>query len=237
LDENVENFRNILNGGNVSLKSIENRGDTMLKARSLFLSVMIVSCLMVIACSEVKTKTDESPKSTVVTNHSVQHEEEVKPTPPIIDRDYDFTYLEEMPEEKRALYEEFLSNGNINSLKTFTPEEMVLIMMNLIFENKFDKLYAITYNNNELPDKETFIAEYIDYLLDEDIQNYLMYRYYDSISVDKETSTESIAVVQLDIIFGSSHYRKIFSLLKEDDIWKVDIYNYVKEKKAKFEGK
>ncbi|MBG9456016.1 hypothetical protein ABE61_18365 [Lysinibacillus sphaericus] len=142
-----------------------------------------------------------------------------------------------MPEEKRALYEEFLSNGNINSLKTFTPEEMVLIMMNLIFENKFDKLYAITYNNNELPDKETFIAEYIDYLLDEDIQNYLMYRYYDSISVDKETSTESIAVVQLDIIFGSSHYRKIFSLLKEDDIWKVDIYNYVKEKKAKFEGK
>ncbi|OXS74952.1 hypothetical protein B1B04_08700 [Lysinibacillus sp. KCTC 33748] len=208
-----------------------------MNVRSLLLSVMIVSCLILIACSEVKTKTGEFPKSTVVTSRSVQHEEETQEKLPIIDRDYDFTYLEELPEEKRALYEQFLSNGNMNSLKTFTPEEMVLIMMNLIFENKFDKLYAITYNNNELPDKETFIAEYIDYLFDEDIQNYLMYRYYDSISLDKETSTESIAVVQLDIIFGSSHYRKIFSLLKEDDIWKVDIYHYVKEKKAKSEGK
>lgn len=209
----------------------------MLKLRSLLLSFMIVSCVMLIACSEVKTKTEESPKSTVVTHDSVQHGEESKQNPPIIDRDYDFTYLEELPEEKRVLYEEFLSNGNMNNIKTFSPEEMVLIMMNLIFENKFDKLYTITYNNNELPDKEIFIAEYIDYLLDEDIQNYLMYRYYDSISLDKETSTESIAVVQLDIIFGSSHYRKIFSLLKEDDIWKVDIYNYVKEKKAKSEEK
>ncbi|MEQ6355346.1 hypothetical protein ABNX05_12015 [Lysinibacillus sp. M3] len=208
-----------------------------MKLGSLLLSVMIVSCLMLIACSEVKTKTEESPKSTVVPNHSIQHEEESKQKPPIIDRDYDFTYLEELPEEKRVLYDEFLSNGNMNSIKTFTPEEMVLIMMNLIFENKFDKLYAITYNNKELPDKETFIAEYIDYLLDEDKQNYLMYRYYDSISLDKETSTESIAVVQLDIIFGSSHYLKVFSLLKEDDMWKVDIYNYVKEKKAKSEEK
>ncbi|MFB7157286.1 MULTISPECIES: hypothetical protein [unclassified Lysinibacillus] len=209
----------------------------MLKLRLQFLSVIILSCLMLIACSEVKTKTGESPGSTAVTNHSVQHVEESKPTPPVIDRDYDFTYLEEFTEEKRALYEEFLSNGNMNSLKTFTPEEMVLIMMNLIFENNFDKLYAITYNNNELPDKQTFISEYIDFLFDEDIQNYLMYRYYDNISLNKDSSTESIAIVQLEIIFGSSHYLKNYALLKEDDMWKVDIYNYMKEKKAKSEEK
>jgi len=145
--------------------------------------------------------------------------------------------LEKLSEEKRALYEDFLKKGNINSLKTFTPEEMVLIMMNLIFEHNFDKLYAITYNNNELPDKETFIAEYIDYLLDEDIQNYLMYRYYDSISLNKDSSTESIAIVQLEIIFGSSHYLKTYALLREDSMWKVDLYNYMKEKKAKSEEK
>lgn len=207
----------------------------MLKVRLLLLSVIIVACLMLIGCSEVKTKTGESPESAGVTNHSIQHVEESKPTLQVFDRNYDFTYLEEITEEKRNLYEEFLKKGNTNSLKTFTPEEMVLIMMNLIFENNFDKLYAITYNNNELPDKQTFISEYIDYLLDEDIQNYLMYRYYDNISLDKETSTESIAFVQLDIIFGSSHYRKVFPLLKEDEMWKVDIYNYLKEKKAKSE--
>lgn len=209
----------------------------MLKLRWSILTVIIVSILMLIACSDVKTKTGESPGSTAVTNHSVQHVEESKQTPPTIDKHYDFTYLEKLPEEKRALYEEFLNKGNMKSLKTFSPEEMVLIMMNLIFENKFDKLYVITYNNNELPDKETFIAEYIDYLLDEDIQNYLMYRYYDSISLDKETSTESIAVVQMDIIFGSSHYGKTYALLKEDGMWKVDLYNYIKEKKAKSEEK
>ncbi|MGE7999745.1 hypothetical protein ACQKOF_13910 [Lysinibacillus sp. NPDC093190] len=209
----------------------------VLKLRWPLLSVIIVSSLMLIACSDVKTKAGESPGSTAATNHSVQHVEESKQTPPTIDKNYDFTYLEKLSEEKRALYEDFLSKGNINSLKTFTPEEMVLIMMNLVFEHNFDKLYAITYNNNELPDKETFIGEYINYLLDEQIQDYLMYRYYNNISLNKDTSTESIAIVQLEIIFGSSHYLKVFALLKEDGMWKVDLYNYMKEKKAKSEEK
>ncbi|MGE7909693.1 hypothetical protein [Lysinibacillus xylanilyticus] len=203
----------------------------MLKLKFPILSVFVVSIIL-IACSDVTTKSGES---TSVSSHTIQHVEESKSTTPVIDRNYDFTYLEELTEEKRKLYEEFLSNGNITSLKTFTPEEMVLIMMNLIFENNFDKLYVITYNNNELPDKQTFIAEYIDYLLDEDIQNYLMYRYYDRISLDKDSSTESIAIVHLEIIFGSAHYRKIYPLLKEDGMWKVDLYNYMKEKKAKSE--
>ena len=206
----------------------------MLKLKLPILSAFVVSSLILIACSEVKTKSGES---TVVTSHTIQHVEESKSTTPVIDRNYDFTYLEDLTEEKRKLYEEFLSNGNINSLKTFTPEEMVLIMMNLIFENNFDKLYAITYNNNELPDKQTFIAEYIDYLLGEDIQNYLMYRYYDRISLDKDSSTESIAIVHLEIIFGSAHYLKVYPILKEDGMWKVDLYNYMKEKKAKSEEK
>ncbi|TDY01324.1 UNVERIFIED_CONTAM: hypothetical protein BJ099_112148 [Lysinibacillus xylanilyticus] len=204
----------------------------MLKLKLPILSVFVVSSLILIACTEVKTKSGES---TAVSSHTIQHVEESKSTTPVIDRNYDFTYLEELTEEKRKLYEEFLSNGNINSLKTFTPEEMVLIMMNLIFENNFDKLYAITYNNNELPDKQTFIAEYIDYLLDEDIQNYLMYRYYDRISLDKDSSTESIAIVHLEIIFGSAHYLRVYPILKEDGMWKVDLYNYMKEKKAKSE--
>ncbi|MGE7131976.1 hypothetical protein [Lysinibacillus xylanilyticus] len=203
-----------------------------MKLKLPILSVFVVSSLILIACTDVKTKSGES---TAVSSHTIQHVEESKSTTPVIDRNYDFTYLEELTEEKRKLYEEFLSNGNINSLKTFTPEEMVLIMMNLIFENNFDKLYAITYNNNELPDKQTFIAEYIDYLLDEDIQNYLMYRYYDRISLDKDSSTESIAIVHLEIIFGSAHYLKVYPILKEDGMWKVDLYNYMKEKKAKSE--
>jgi len=209
----------------------------MLKLKLPILIVIVVSNLMLIACSEEKSKLGESPGTTSVTNHNVQHVEDCKSTSPVIDREYDFTYLEELPEEKRVLYEEFLSNENMNSLKTFTPEEMVLIMMNLIYEHNFDKLYAITYNNNELPDKQTFIDEYINYLLDEQIQDYLIYRYYNNISLDKETSTDSIAIVQLDIIFGSSHYRKKFALLKEDGMWKVDFYNYIKEKKAKSEEK
>ncbi|QQP14703.1 hypothetical protein FJQ98_12260 [Lysinibacillus agricola] len=207
----------------------------MIKLRLSIFSAIIVSSFTLIGCSEVKT--GKSSGSTAITNHSVQHVEESKPTTLAIDREYDFTYIEDFSEEKRALYEDYLSNGNNNSLKLFTPEEMVLIMMNLIFEHNFDKLYEITYNNNQLPDKGIFIEEYINYLLDEQIQDYLMYRYYDSISLNKDTSTESIAVVQLEIIFGSSHYGKTFALLKENSIWKVDLYNYLKEKKAKSEEK
>ena len=72
----------------------------VLKLRLPLLSIMIVTSLMLLACSEEKTKAGESSESTVVTNHSVQHVEESKQALPTIDKHYDFTYLEKLPEEK-----------------------------------------------------------------------------------------------------------------------------------------
>ncbi|MCM3711112.1 hypothetical protein [Sporosarcina luteola] len=52
---------------------------------------------------------------------------------PMVDGHYDFTYLEELPNDKLVSYDDFPLNENINSLSNFTPEEMLLIYMNLVY--------------------------------------------------------------------------------------------------------
>ena len=96
--------------------------------------------------------------------------------------------------------------------------------MNLIFEHNIDKLYAITYNGGQLPSVELFIDEYMEQLSSNLEEDYLMYRFYDEILMNEETSTEDVSIVQLEIIFGSKKYIKTFPLKQEDGIWKVAIY-------------
>lgn len=148
-----------------------------------------------------------------------------------IDRDYDFTYLEELPSDKLEKYQEFFINGGTSSLTDFTPEEMVLIHMNLIFEHNISKLYAITYDGGQLPPLKQFIDEYDQYLSYDFMNDYLNYRFYDSILINQETSSENIKIVQMDIIFGSSRYRKTFALVKENDIWNLDYYHLITDLK------
>ncbi|WP_419393968.1 hypothetical protein [Cytobacillus praedii] len=139
---------------------------------------------------------------------------------PINDSNYEFTYLEELPSEKLKMYKEFLRNGSISSLSDFTPEEMVLIFMNLVFEDNLEKLYIITYDNGHLPPVEDFIEEYRSSDWE---QTYLMYRFYDSISINGQ-STKDTKIIQLEIVFGSKKYIRTFPMMQEDGIWKIAIY-------------
>ncbi|TQR15602.1 hypothetical protein [Psychrobacillus soli] len=155
--------------------------------------------------------------------------EENNQATPIIDRQYDFTYLEELPSDKLDSYNDYLLNGSINSLSDFTPEEMILIYMNLILEHKIDRLYALTYNGGQLPSVELFNDEYMKYLSSNLEEAYLMYRFYDAISINEQSSTEDVIIVQLEIIFGSKRYIKTYPLKQEDGIWKVAIYQSLKQ--------
>ncbi|KOS69777.1 hypothetical protein AEA09_07445 [Lysinibacillus contaminans] len=146
---------------------------------------------------------------------------------PNIDRQYDFSYLEDLPNDKLEKYHEFLNNGDTKSLKDFTPEEIVLIHMNLVFEHNTSKLYALTYDGGKLPPFEQFNTEYNQYLSADFIQDYLMFRYYDSISVNLKESTQDLKIVQLEIIFGSNTYGITFALKQENGIWKIDVYHLV----------
>lgn len=99
------------------------------------------------------------------------------PDIPNIDRRYDFTYLEDLPDDKLEKYHMFLNNGDTNSLRDFTPEEIVLIHMNLVFEHNTSKLFALTYDGGQLPPFEQFNTEYNQYLSHNFIGDYLKYRY------------------------------------------------------------
>ena len=159
--------------------------------------------------------------------------EEFTPEIAQIDRNYEFTYLEDLPEDKLEKYHVFLNNGDTNNLRDFTPEEMVLIYENLVFEHNTDKLYALTYDGGQLPPFEQFNSEYDQYLSSRFKQEYLMYRYYDSISIDQKASTDDIKVVRLDIKFGNTSFGRTSALKHENEIWKLDVYHLVEELKMK----
>ncbi|WP_391201466.1 hypothetical protein [Psychrobacillus sp. L4] len=128
-----------------------------------------------------------------------------------------------MSKDKLETYNNFLLNGSVNQLSDFTPEEIVMVYMNLVFEHNIEKLYLLTYNGGQLPTVDVFIGEYPKNFSSELEMDYLMYRYYDDISINA-ASNEDVTVVQLEIVFGKSRYIKTYPLKQEDGIWKVAIY-------------
>ncbi|MEG0385686.1 MAG: hypothetical protein RR642_13115 [Solibacillus sp.] len=139
-----------------------------------------------------------------------------------------FTYLEDLNEEKRSAYDEFLESGSLTHLIDFTPEEMVLIHMNLVMNQEFDKIYKITYNGGQIDSSTTFVQEYIETVLSRFEQDFLMYRHYDSISTIDDESNADLKTVKMQITLGSSTYGITFAMLKEDGIWKMDYYHLIK---------
>ncbi|MFF5995026.1 hypothetical protein AAGS61_09745 [Lysinibacillus sp. KU-BSD001] len=141
-----------------------------------------------------------------------------------------FTYLEELTEEKREAYNRFLESGSIANLTNFTPEEMVLIHMNLVMNQELEKIYKITYNGGKIDDSTKFVEQYIETVSSQFEIDYLMYRYYDSISVVEDTSNEEMKIVEMKISLGSSTYAITFAMLREDGIWKMDYYHLIESK-------
>ena len=157
---------------------------------------------------------------------------ENSPVIPIVDNDYDFTYLEKLPVEKLEKYNLFLEDGNTNHLTDFKPEQIVLIYMNLVLEHNVDQLYALTYDNGQLPSLDIFSNEYDHYLSPFLNDDYLTYRYYDAISVDGGTRKKDELVVKVDIMYGTTTQGITYNLKKDNDVWKMDLYHLVEEQKG-----
>jgi hypothetical protein len=170
----------------------------------------------------------------VDSNIPIVKDNEIKATAAPIDHDYEFTYLEEMPEDKVEKYNAFLKDGNLQHLTEFTPEQMVLIFMNLILQHNVEGLYALIYNNGHLPSLEEFKDEYYIYssIFDED---YLKYRFYDSIGVVEETKDTEEVVVKIDMIYGTTTHSVAYGLKKENNVWKLDLYHIVEKAKKENE--
>ncbi len=134
----------------------------------------------------------------------------------------EFSYVADLSFEKREAYQAFLNDGEIRHLQTFSPEEMLLIMFDLVEEPRMDALYAITYSNDAFPTKELFKQYYTDSLAGDLLVTYFMYRFYDRIAVN-ESSTPDLQVVQLEISVGSQRYIKTYALQQQEGIWKIHL--------------
>lgn len=135
----------------------------------------------------------------------------------------DFSYVADLPAEKRAHYQSFVNDGDIAVLQTFSPEEMVLIMLDLAHETRTDALYAITYRNSATPTKEKFEQQYMDLRAYDLLETYLMFRFYDRVAIN-EASTLDRQVVQLEISASNHHFAKTFALQRQDSIWKILLF-------------
>lgn len=135
----------------------------------------------------------------------------------------DFSYVANLPSEKKEHYQTFLNDGDIAVLQTFSPEEMVLIMLDLVHETRIDALYAITYQNSATPTKEKFEQQYMDLRAYDLLETYLMFRYYDQVAIN-ETSTPDRQVVQLEISASNHNFAKTFALQRQDGIWKILLF-------------
>lgn len=134
----------------------------------------------------------------------------------------EFSYVADLSLEKREAYQAFLNDGEIRHLQTFSPEEMLLIMFDLVEEPRMDALYAITYSNDAFPTKELFEQYYTDSLAGDLLVTYFMYRFFDRIVIN-ESSTPDLQVVQLKISVGSQRYIKTYALQQQEGIWKVHL--------------
>lgn len=199
---------------------------------TLFIVLLGVS-LITTACSptnEIIIKEKEIEK-----NAKSSKDIKSSPVTATIDKEYEFTYLEDLPMDKLEKYNLFLEDENINHLIDFTPEQIVLIYMNLVLREEVDKIFVLTADNGQLPTLDIFRDEYHRYLSSNLHEDYLKYRFYDSIAIDHETkiNDQDIVVVKMEIIYGSVSQGITYALLKENNVWKMDLYHIVDTAKKK----
>lgn len=197
----------------------------------IFSIVLLSISLTLIGCTPVNNISEKELKSEG--ENEISPHAESSPRVTVIDNNDDFTYLEEFSEYELEKYSLFLTDGNTEHLKDFTPEQIVLTFMNLVLEHNVEKIYALTYDDGNLPLLDVFKDEYDEYLSPYLQDDYLKFRFYDSVSVDEDTREEDALAVQLKITFGGSTQILVYGLKKDQNVWKMELYHLVETKKGK----
>ncbi|BAU28017.1 hypothetical protein DFP93_10192 [Aneurinibacillus soli] len=193
--------------------------------REIFAIILLGVFLVTAGCTSFNKTSGKEIKSEAEVNQ--KKTEKNSPVNTSIGREHDFTYLEQLPNDKVEKYNQFLKDGDVTHLTDFTPEQIVLIYMNLVLRQDVDKIYLLTYDNGQLPSLATFENKYDQYLSQHLTDNYLKYRFYDSISVDEKTRKKEDVAVQIKIIYGSITEVMIYGLKKEKNVWEMDLYHLV----------
>ena len=185
---------------------------------AIFFLVVLIGCFIVLFISN---KTNE--KQTSIINKSNESKGE-------------FSYIDGLPDERLNEYELFVNDNNTVHLKEFSPEQVVLVYMHSIVIGDINSIYAITYDDGKLPDLDAFKNEYRENMQNSNLDMVLNYRYYNTIETTDKSSgikiddlSETKKAVIMKVSIGSFTSMVLQVLQKENDIWKMDIYDLMKE--------
>lgn len=172
----------------------------------------------------------------MVTNNTSSEETSVAVTEQVEEKK-DFSYLQDLSDEKQKAYEQFAQSKNLSLLEDFKPEEILLIYLHSCDMLDTETVYTLTYNNSAFSTFEMFQEEYNTYLLSVMQQMVIDYRFYNSISANdpyikpiKPLEADQSFVV-INGSYGLNSYSTIMMLKKEGGIWKVDSYDLIQHLK------
>jgi hypothetical protein len=194
--------------------------------------ILLTVCLLT-GCTPTNT-ISEGKKNIENDNSTIETVDNISVVTPINSK-YEFTYLEDLTDDKLQKYNHFLEDGNINHLSDFTPEQIVLIFMNLILNHNDDRLYELVFDNGQLPSLEIFSDEYDKYLSSYFNDEYLKYRFFDSIGVVEETRGMEDVTVKIEMKYGFTTHSVAYGLKKDNNVWKMDLYHLVEKFKKENE--
>lgn len=170
----------------------------------LFLTLILLSA----GCTPTNSiETQETKKENVVGIVDDKYSEE------------EFSYLTDLSEDELELYKLFSKEYDINYLKSFSPEKIILVYMHSAVIDDIEAIYSLAYRDGEISDFENFKEKYYQNLSITNSELALDFRYYDSIKIKQEDSNGLI--VELSVSYGKFTASALMSVKKESNIWKI----------------
>ncbi|MCC5911670.1 MAG: hypothetical protein JJT76_14690 [Clostridiaceae bacterium] len=180
--------------------------------------ILATSLLLIMGCTTINNDEVQENNNN---QDSVEKNEEVEKINK--DNGEEFSYLNNLSEEALQTYATFYKDKDIKHLKYFPPEKIKLIYIHSVVIDDIEAIYALTYNNGELPNFSVFKRKYYDNLLKSNLEMALEFRHYDSIEVMENTEENGQVGVAMKASIGNFTASVLSSLKKDSDGWKMDI--------------
>lgn len=198
----------------ISARDIMNEGGDHMK-QGIFIIVMITSLFFVSSCSSHNPL--EVENDTI--SRQVKHEDSNAKNSP---------YIKQLPVDKQKSFARFKDEKDLSALYHFTPDEMVLVYLYCLSIDDANLLYEITFNDDQLPDKDKFKQDYVKYVMKNESEIAIHSNYYNAITIDERTFNGKSGMVIISDGTGSSKSVALM-LRKEDQVWKIDFYSLMKK--------
>ena len=138
-----------------------------------------------------------------------------------------FSYLEQLSEQDKRLATLFIEDKKQERLANLSPESALLLYLHGFATDDVELIHALTYNNGQFDDLETFSTVLYDGMAASDVkEDALTYRYFDQLTVKEASDADNDRLVEIGVALGSSRYVTVYQLTHQDNRWKVTYPNF-----------